>query len=158
MKNPERRRKVTQSGYEALAAFRATLRQFLAFSEAAAEGVGLTPRQYQVLLAIRGVPRHEQVTIGDLADRLRVRPHSAVGLVDRLVSLGLLARQTSKEDRRRVHAVLTPRGRRMLERLASVHLEELKQLGPRLDTLLRSLEPRPHGAGRHRSRAASQPR
>jgi DNA-binding MarR family transcriptional regulator len=149
------RPRVSQGEYEALAAFRAALRQFLAFSEAAAETVGLTPRQHQALLAIRGVPSAQRLTIGELAAGLRVRHHSAVGLVDRLESLGFLRRQTPSKDRRRVHVILTPRGRRTLERLATVHREELRQLGPRLAALLESLEPRSHGEEGTRGRTRS---
>jgi DNA-binding MarR family transcriptional regulator len=129
---------VTQKEYEALAAFREALRDFLAFSEQAARAVGLMPRQHQALLAIRGEPPMAPLTIGGLATRLRLRHHSAVGLVDRLESLGLLRRKIGAGDRRRVYVALTPRGERTLERLTGVHREELRQLGPRLDALLRS--------------------
>jgi DNA-binding MarR family transcriptional regulator len=132
-------RPVTQTEYEALAAFRARLRQFLAFSEAAAETLGLTPRQHQALLAIRGAPKGESMTIGELAVHVRLRQNSAAELADRLQSLGLLRRQTSTEDRRQIHVLLTPRGARTLEKLATVHRQELGQLVPQLQTLLKSL-------------------
>src|SRR6185295_17692704 len=86
-------RPVGAGAYQALAAFRHALRQFLRFSEAAAEAVGLTPRQYQALLAVKGMPRGRRATVGALAEQLQIRHHSAVGLVDRLVLQGLAARE-----------------------------------------------------------------
>lgn len=130
---------VSSSDYQALAAFRHALRQFLRFSEAAAEAVGLTPRQYQALLAIKGMPTKQRPMIGELAVQLQIRHHSAVGLVDRLVAQGLTTRHISPEDRRRVQVGLTPRGERMLQRLASAHRAELRQLAPHLKAVLASL-------------------
>jgi len=130
---------VSLSDYQALAGFRHALRQFLRFSEAAAEAVGVTPRQYQALLAIKGMPTRQRPMIGELATQLQVRHHSAVGLVDRLVAQGLATRHISPEDRRRVEVGLTPRGERMLQRLASAHRAELRHLAPHLKALLASL-------------------
>lgn len=140
-------RPVTQREYETLASFRLAIVRFLAFSQAAARAAGLTPRQHQALLAVRGAPGGEAPTVGDLADRLGLRHHSAVGLVDRLVSLGLLARQRAAEDRRRVRLSLTASGRRRLERLAAAHRDELRRVGPRLRTLLAPLGARRRDAG-----------
>ncbi len=72
--------RVTKAEYEALAAFRYNLRQFLSFSESAAASAGLTPRQYQAFLAIKGFPGRDSVTIGELAEQLQIAHHSAVGL------------------------------------------------------------------------------
>lgn len=135
--------RVSQREYEALAAFRHTLREFLAFSESAARAVGLTPRQHQALLAVRGFSGGDDPTVGDLAHRLGLRHHSAVGLVDRLASLSLLRRVTRGRDRRRVQLLLTPAGRHVLERLAGAHRAELQQVAPRLRALLATLEPGP---------------
>ena len=89
---------LTDTDYEALAEFRHTMRGFLHFSEAAANNVGLMPQQHQALLAIRAA-RGRQISVGELADRLLLRPHSVTGLVDRLVRLGLIVRQPSEADR-----------------------------------------------------------
>ncbi len=124
--------------YETLAAFRQALRRFLRFSEAAAEREGLTARQHQALLAIRG-SRGARLAVGDLAERLQIRHHSAVGLVDRLVSLRFVVRGREADDRRRVLVALTASGERKLARLAIAHREELRGLAPRLAALLRSL-------------------
>jgi DNA-binding MarR family transcriptional regulator len=128
---------VTKQDYETLAAFRYGLRKFLHFSEAAADACDLTPQQYQAILAIEGFPGRDRVSIGDLAEQLQIASHSAVGLVDRLQSCGLIERQSSLEDRRRVHIQLTKRGRAKLERLAGAHRVELQTVGPLLVALLK---------------------
>ena len=138
--------RVTQREYEALARFRAALRAFLAFSESAARAAGLTPRQHQALLAVRGA--REGLGVGGLAAQLGIRHHSAVGLADRLAGLGLLARQVPGPDRRRVQLALTPRARRVLEKLAAAHRRELRQVAPRLQALLEALQAGPHGGER----------
>ena len=125
-------RKVTKAEYEAIANFRYALWQFIHFSEEAAGAVGLTPRQHQALLAIKGFPGRDRVLIGELAERLQVRHHSAVGLVDRLVAQGLVTREQGTDDRRRVMVALTADGARLLEQLATTHREELRRVGPQL--------------------------
>jgi DNA-binding MarR family transcriptional regulator len=155
-RSPGKRARVTQGEYEALAGFRSALRRFLAFSESAARSAGLTPRQHQALLAVKGAAGAADATVGDLAERLGVRHHSAVGLVDRLAALGLLKRETAAPDRRRVQLVLTPRGGRVLEGLVEAHREELREVAPRLETLLAALEAGPHGRAR-RARARKRP-
>src|SRR5512143_2309408 len=124
--------KFSKADYETLAAFRYALRQFLHFSEEAAEAVGLTPQQHQALLAIRGFPGRDQVTVGELAERLQIRHHSAVGLVDRLVTQKLVARAAAENDRRQVFVALTSRGLSTLEQLAAVHRAELRRIGPQI--------------------------
>jgi Transcriptional regulators len=128
---------LSKADYELLAEFRYNLRKFLGFSEAAAARHGLTPQQYQALLAIQGFPGRERVTVGELAEQMQVRHHSAVGLVDRMAKLGLVRRTTAAEDRRRVEVSLTAKGLRTLEKLYRVHREELRAAGPRLIGLLR---------------------
>ena len=139
---PARRRPATPD-YEALAAFRYTLRRFLGFSGAAARGAGLSPAQHQALLAIKGFPGGGPVSVGDLAERLDLRHHSAVGLVDRLARRRLVRRTADPVDRRRVRLALTAAGERILEGLSAVHGEELRRLGPELRRLLRRLGDRP---------------
>lgn len=131
---------VSKAEYEMLAEFRYALREFMAFSEAEAQSVGLTPRQHQALLAIRGFPGRDAVTVGELAERLHIQPNSAVGLVDRLAADGLVSRGGQAGDRRRVFVTVTRRGLTLLERLASAHRLELRRIGPRLRELLSSLE------------------
>jgi DNA-binding MarR family transcriptional regulator len=125
--------------YEWLAAFRSALRRFLSFSEAAAEAVGLTPQQHQALLAIRGVPGRNHLTNGELAESLRIKHHSAVGLINRLEVQGLIARAQGQIDRRQVYVTLTPRGEEILEQLTTAHQEELRQIAPQLQSILDDL-------------------
>src|ERR1700761_1508160 len=91
-------RRLDKSQFETLAAFRYALRRFIHFSDEAASAAGVTPQQYQALLAIKGFPGRDHVTIGELAKRLQLRHHSAVGLVDRLVAEDLVSRTTAPED------------------------------------------------------------
>lgn len=126
---------LTDAEYAALADFRHTLRQFQAFSEERVSEFGLTPQQQQVLLAIRGAaPR--PVSIGYVAERLFVKPHSASGLVVRLEALGLIARRPSPDDGRQALLELTPRARDVLERLSAVHRDEIVRMRPMLKQLL----------------------
>jgi DNA-binding MarR family transcriptional regulator len=130
---------ITKAEFETLAAFRHAVRQFLRFSEEAAQAVGLTPQQHQTLLSIRGFPGRDHVTISELAERLQIRHHSAVGLVDRLVAEGLVKREPATADRRQVYVTLTRRGSDVLEQLSAAHREELRRIGPQLHQLLEQL-------------------
>lgn len=125
--------------YQVLARFRSALRQFLRFSEDAAQSVGLTPRQHQALLAVKGFPDREHMTMRELAESLQIRHHSAVGLVNRLVQGNLLARSGDTGDRRQVLVRLTPEGERVLARLSAAHRAELRHIGPMLNLLLEDL-------------------
>jgi DNA-binding MarR family transcriptional regulator len=127
--------------YEALAAFRHALRRFAAFSAEAARGAGLTPQQHQALLAIKGAPGRETLTIGEIAAHLLIRPHSAVELVDRLADLGLIARQPDAADSRRVQVALTARSEALLRDLSVAHLRELQAIRPTLFALLGQVSP-----------------
>jgi DNA-binding MarR family transcriptional regulator len=131
-------RPLGQTDYRTLAHFRQQLRRFLRFSERAAAGAGLTPRQYQALLAVRGSPRG-RLPVGQLAAALEIRHHSGVGLVDRLEGLGLVSRHADPADRRRVLVSSTARGERTLARLAAAHRAELQAMAPTLRRLLRTL-------------------
>jgi DNA-binding MarR family transcriptional regulator len=125
-----------KNDYETLAEFRYALRKFLGFSEEAAGRYGVTPQQYQSLLAIEGHPGRNWVMVGELAERMRVTHQSAVGLVDRLEAMKLAKRTVAKEDRRRVRVSLTAKGLRLLDKLYQVHRHELQVYGPQLVTLL----------------------
>jgi len=127
---------LTKADYEALADFRYALRKFLGFSETAASEHGVTPQQYQGLLAIEGFPGRNWVTIGEFAEQMRIAHHSAVGLVDRMETMRLVKRTAAREDRRRVRVTLTSKGLSLLEKLYLVHREELRSSGPQLAKLL----------------------
>ncbi len=131
--------KITKREYQTLAAFRYRLRQFLHFSEESAQTVGLTTRQHQALLAIKGFPRGGRVTISELAERLQIRHHSAVGLANRLAANNLVRRQADPNDRRRACLALTARGEKVLGDLSTAHREQLRRIGPEIENLLRRL-------------------
>lgn len=132
-------RKLSKTQYELLASFRFALRQFMRFSEDAALAAGLTPQQHQALLAIKGYPGRDRVTVGELAERLQVAHHSAVGLVDRLSAEKLVVREPSTEDRRRVFISLTRRGEAVLGKLSSAHREQLRRISSEIGALLARL-------------------
>lgn len=126
---------LTDVDYAALADFRYALRQFLAFSERGAASCGLTPQQHQALLAIRGAA-HANVSIGHVAERLALKPHSATGLVDRLETLGLVTRRPSPDDGRQALLELTQKAQTLLRQLSKTHRDEIVRLRPMLTELL----------------------
>ena len=128
--------RLSKEDYQTLAEFRYALRKFLGFSEDAATQHGVTPQQYQAMLAIAGFPGRDWLSVGELAEQMRIAHHSAVGLIDRLEAMKLVKRIAEKEDRRRVRVELTAKGRKLFEKLYRVHREELRTTGPRLAGLL----------------------
>ena len=133
-------RPLTDADYQRLLAFRTSLRRFLHWSEEQAEAAGLTAAQHQLLLAIRGHTGAAGPTIGDMAESLLLRHHSAVGLVDRAVKAGLVGRQEDAADRRVVRLRLTAQGEEMLSRLSAAHLEEIERLAAGMRDLLVPLD------------------
>lgn len=127
---------ISQADYQRLSEFRYLIRRFLEFSQVQAEDAGLTPRQHQALLAIKGFPGGGPATVGDLAERLRIRHHSAVELVNRLCEAGLVARDQDRDDQRRVLLRLTERADDRLAELSAAHLDELSRIEPMLRRLL----------------------
>jgi DNA-binding MarR family transcriptional regulator len=129
----------SDADYRKLAAFRHALRGFAAFSAAEAEAVGLTPRQHQVLLAIRGWAEASPPNIKSVAEQMMIRHNSAVELLHRLEDAGFVEGIESAEDRRHIELSLTPKGEAALAALSTSHLAELRQRGPRLVELLQTL-------------------
>ena len=142
----------TDDDYRRLLELRTGLRRFLRWSERQAEAAGLTPAQHQLLLAVRGHDDPRGPTVGDVADYLLLRHHSAVGLVDRAEAAGLLVRGPDLENPSAVRLRLTDEGARRLGALSEQHLEELAHLSPTLHALWDALEradrQRPDG-GKH---------
>jgi DNA-binding MarR family transcriptional regulator len=131
--------RLTDEDYAALGAFRHALRKFMAFSEAGARSHGLTSQQHQALLAIRTHPGPEPMSIGELAECLLIKNHSAVGLVGRLQDRGLVARRVSAGDRRRVLLEITAEAERMLASISRDNLAELKSSAETFRILLAAL-------------------
>lgn len=123
---------VSLTDYRALAEMRYRLRRFMNFSEESARKAGVEPQQHQLLLAIRGLPADVVPTIRALAGRLQIQHHSAVELVRRSADNGLVLKRVSERDRREVLLEVSPKGLRLLERLAVAHRTELRSMAPAL--------------------------
>ena len=127
--------------YSTLAELRYHIRRFLRRREEMARAAGIEPQQYLVLLQVKGLENDGPPTIGALAERLQIRHHSAVELVDRLVERDMVTRQRNGADRREVSVTLRPSGEAVLRRLAVYSMEELRTEGPELLRVLRRLMP-----------------
>jgi DNA-binding MarR family transcriptional regulator len=130
---------LTKQDFEALARFRFGIRRYLRFSEETVRSHGVTPQQYQLMLALKGYPGRDWAVIRELADRLQLRHHSVVELVDRAQSQGLVRRTSDPDDARAVRVFLTDEGEQLLDRLSALHRDELR----RMDAVLTL--PRWHG-------------
>jgi DNA-binding MarR family transcriptional regulator len=119
---------LTKQDFEALARFRFGIRRYLRFSEETVRGNGLTPQQYQLLLALKGFPGREWATVGELAERLQLRHHSMGELVNRARAQDLVARTADPDDARVVRVVLTAQGEHVLGRLSALHRDELERM------------------------------
>lgn len=131
--------RLSSNDYTALGELRFRIRRFLHFSESAARQEGLEPQQHQLLLAVRSLEGAHGPMIGELADHLLIRHHSAVGLIDRMEERGLIERVRANDDRRQVQVRLTALGAEKLERLSVTHRAELRNSGPALVEALSAL-------------------
>ncbi len=131
---------LTDADYEALSNLRYTLRRFMEFSASAAHEEGLPAQQHQALLAIKGYRGEGVMSVGLLAERLLIAPHSATELVGRLVAAGYVSRNTDPGDKRRQTLALTTKAEAALKRLTAIHLTEIRELAPRLIDILHSLQ------------------
>jgi DNA-binding MarR family transcriptional regulator len=140
------RPKITAADYQALGRFRRAMREFLAFSEDGARAHGITSQQHQALLAIRAHPGPDPISIGELADCLMIKNHSAVGLVSRLVERRLVSRHAAEDDRRRIDLELRPLGAQILEAISVRNLRQLNETAEILAGILntvRRMHPEP---------------
>jgi DNA-binding MarR family transcriptional regulator len=131
--------KITSAEYRALAELRYRIRQFLREGDETAHAQGVEPQQYQMLLAIRGMNDGELATIGTLAERLAIKHHSAVELIDRLEKRGYVKRVGDKDDRRQVHVLLLGRGEKALASVVEERISELRASGSKLVAAIQSL-------------------
>jgi DNA-binding MarR family transcriptional regulator len=138
---------VSELGFRRLAEFRHRIRRFLHSSEQAARAEGIEPQQHQLLLMLKGLPKGTRPTLSALAERLCLRHHSTVELVDRLAERGAVCRRNSSEDHREVLVELTPSGEELLRRLSGLHWEELRISGPALSESLDAVVR--HATGHH---------
>lgn len=123
---------LSKEDFEALARFRFGIRRYLRFSEETVRSHGLAPQQYQLLLALKGFPGRDWATVRELADRLQLRHHSVVELVNRAQGQGLVERVPHPDDARAVRVQLTPDGEQVLARLSALHRDELRRLNSTL--------------------------
>lgn len=120
------------ASYRQLAELRFRIRQYLQFSEQVARTHGIEPQQHQLMLTIKGLPVHATPTVSALANRLCLRHHSTVELINRLVERGAAVRKPSLQDRRQVLVELTPTGEELLQKLNADHEKELNICAPEL--------------------------
>jgi DNA-binding MarR family transcriptional regulator len=146
-------REVSAAGYRQLAEFRYRIRQFLHLSEEAARSKGIEPQQHQLLLTVKGLPEGTRPTVRTLSQRLCLRHHSTVELIDRLVERGAVTRRHSDQDRREVLIELTPHGEELLHQLSVLLWQELRVSGPALSESLSAVLA--HSVGRGRGRIDS---
>ena len=125
-------KEISTAEYQALAELRYLIRKFVGEGDTVARAAGLEPQQYLLLLALRGLPEGVEATIRTLADRLALKHHSAVELIDRLESHGLVRRSRNENDKREVRVSLLPPGSKLLDRVARERLSELKASGAAL--------------------------
>jgi DNA-binding MarR family transcriptional regulator len=126
------KRSLPLTDYEAVAELRYQIRRYLRFSEQASRAAGLEPRQYQLMLALKGLPQRTRPRIGELAERLQTQHHSTVELVNRLMAGGYVRRYQQGSDRREVLVALTSKGEQILRKLFLHHRSELRMRGPAL--------------------------
>jgi DNA-binding MarR family transcriptional regulator len=150
-------KKLTLPDYQALAEFRFQIRSFLHFSECAVKAAGLERGQYQLMLAVKGMHAGVRPRIRELANRLQIRHHSAVELINRLESRGYVVRHRAQDDRREVLLALTPKGERILAELALHHHEQLRNSAPRLVAALHRLTHGDNGRSAVRPLARNKP-
>ncbi len=151
-------RVLTSADYESLAELRYQIRRFLHFSEQVSRIAGLEPHQHQLMLALKGLPGRVRPRIGELAERLQIRHHSTVELVNRLSTGGYVRRNRMGEDRREVWLSLTPKGEKVLRELSLQHRAELCLHGPALIAALSRAIPRSKSKSEGAARAASRSR
>src|SRR5947208_309068 len=123
------RKELTTGEYQALAELRYRIRRFLREGDTVASEAGLEPQQYLLLLMIRGIPDGQEATVSNLAERLVLKHHSVVELIDRMEAHGYVRRSRSREDRRSVLVSLLPRGEKLLEQVAQHRVGELRASG-----------------------------
>jgi DNA-binding MarR family transcriptional regulator len=114
--------------YTSLSNFRHQLARFLRFSENAARSAGITPKQYLLLLHIRGCDGRNWSSVGELAHRLQSSPHGTVALVNRCVTRKLVTKRSSAKDARSVEVHLTARGKDLVAKIAGRHRAEIRSM------------------------------
>ena len=131
-----RRTNLTGQDYAALSELRYQIRRFVRFSEEVSRNTGLKPQQHQLMLTLKGLPEGTRPCVGEIAQRLLIKHHSTVELIDRLVAKGHVRRHRGEADKREVLLTLARKGENVLRKLSLQHLAELRVQGPTLVTAL----------------------
>jgi DNA-binding MarR family transcriptional regulator len=100
---------------------------------------GLAPREYELLLAVKALPRETRRGIGELADWLHMQHHGVVELATRLERRGLLRRHHDQHDGRQARLALTPQGARLLRNLVEQESARLRSYGGKAVSSLRRI-------------------
>ena len=132
MSKEKNSRPLQEAEYVALAEFRYQLRRFLRHMEEEVRHLGVNPQQYQLVLAVKGLPKDQVPSISCLAERMQLNHNSMVELVDRCEERDILRRVRSSTDRRQVTLAITAEGEALLRRLGSAARQELRSIGPML--------------------------
>lgn len=108
-----------------------------------AEATDLSGPEFGVLLRLARTPEHH-LRMTDLAEGAGLSTSGMTRLVDRLETAGLVERATCPSDRRGLEAVLTAKGRKLVEKVVPAHLDSLQRhlvepLGGDLDRLASAL-------------------
>ena len=149
--------RITDGEYLALSQLRYLIRRFLQEGDTTARQAGLEPQQYLLLLAIRGLGPGQEASIRTIAERLALRHHSTVELIDRMEAHGFVKRTRGREDRRQVLVSLQPRGEKLLEKVVCQRLVELRSHGRALvESIGKLLESRPMTARPNRPSARTR--
>jgi|SRR5690348_2937486 len=144
MAEPHRPKPLAPTEYIALAEFRYQIRRYLRYMEEEARANGHHPQQYQLLLAIKGLPKGKEPTVTTLAERMQMNHNSMVGLINRCEKRGLIRRTQSSHDRRQVTLGITSQGDLVLRQQANASRRELGSITPVLfDSLERLMMKRP---------------
>lgn len=142
-RKPSTRGSLSAPEYRTLAEFRYQLASFLRRRKDAARAEGLQPQQYELLLAISGLPVDKQPTIKEVAHQLCLEHHSVVELADRLERKGLITRSSSATDKRAVLLSVTPTGHKILNRIVHYSFAQLREEAPQLIHSLRGILRKP---------------
>lgn len=120
--------RLTKDEFERLSNFRYQLRRFTRWSEQLTRRAGVTNLQYLLMLHVQGYAGRDWATITELAERLQASHHGVVALVTRCENLGFVERRRGRLDGREVEIHLTAKGRKLVERLALLHRDELARI------------------------------
>lgn len=90
-------------------------------------GTGLELSDIDAIGVIKRIGSEQEVTVGTIAEQLRIDPSRGSRIVADLVKQGLLERAASQEDGRRSLVKVTEAGRRVLEDIEAIKRETIAE-------------------------------